>query len=148
VRRQITQQIPQSPSVTSAIPLPWCVLSCATESFPCVAGEIVVLRVSGEVDLCTLPTLQNALDHSLDQHPAHLVVDLAQMAFCSGRGLDVLAQTRHTAADNAISYAVSGALPHIDRLWTLLWDSDLPVRRRSTTAAVIAIWAAEVRTAT
>lgn len=142
--RQITQQIPQS---RSAIGLPWCLLSCATESFPCVAGEIVVLRVSGEVDLCTLPTLQTALDHSIDQHPAHLVVDLTQMAFCCARGLDVLAHAHHTAADNAISYTVSGALPHIDRLWTLLWDSDLPVRRRSTTAAVIAIWTAEVRTA-
>ncbi len=142
--RQVTQQIPPS---LSTIGLPWCLLSCATESFPCGAGEIVVLRVSGEVDLYTLPTLQTALDHTLDQHPAHLVVDLAQMTYCSGRGLALLAQARHTAADNAISYTVSGALPHIDHLWTLLWDSDLPLRRRSTTAAVMAIWAAEVRTA-
>jgi hypothetical protein len=91
--------------------------------------------------------LQTALNHTLDQHPAHLVVDLAQMTYCSGRGLALLAQARHTAADNTISYTVSGALPHIDHLWTLLWDSDLPLRRRSTTAAVMAIWAAEVRTA-
>ncbi|MGH3784770.1 MAG: STAS domain-containing protein [Pseudonocardiaceae bacterium] len=106
-----------------------------------------MLRVSGEVDLCTLPTLQTALDHSLDQHPIHLVVDLAQMTFCVARGLDLLSQTHHTAAENATGYCVSGALPHIDRPWTLLWDGDLPVRCRSTSAAVIAIWAAEVRTA-
>jgi anti-anti-sigma factor len=108
-----------------------------------VADEIVVLRVSGEVDLCTLPTLQTALDHSIDQKPAHLVVDLAQMTFCSGRDLDLLAQTRHTAADNAISYTVSGVLSHIDHLWTLFWDSDLPVRYRSAAAAVTAIWAGQ-----
>jgi len=122
-------------------------LSCATESFDCAAGEIIVLRVSGEVDLCTLPTLQTALDHTLDRHPAHLVVDLAQLTFCFARGLDLLIQTRHTAAENATGYSVSGAPPQIDRLWNLLWDGDLTVRRRSTSAAVIAIWAAENRTA-
>ncbi len=143
VCRQITQEISQSPSATSTIPLPWCSLACATESFPDAAGEIIVLRVSGEVDLCTLPTLQTALDHSLDQHPAHLVVDLARMIFCSVRGLALLTQTRHTAARNAASYTVSGVLPHIERHWTLLWDGDLPVRYRSTAAAVTAIWAGQ-----
>ncbi len=132
---------------TSTIPVPQCLLSCATESLPCAAGEIIVLRVSGEVDLCTLPTLQTALDHSLDQHPAHLVVDLTQMTFCFARGLDLVTQSRHTAAENATGYTVSGALPHIHRLWTLLWDGDLPVRHRSTAAAVMAIRTAEVRSA-
>ena len=113
----------------------------------CAAGEIIVLRVSGEVDLCTLPTLQTALDHSVDQHPAHLVVDLAQVTFCFATGLDLLSKTRHTAAANATGYVVSGALPPIDRPWTLLWDGDLPVRCRSISAAVMAIWAAEAQPA-
>lgn len=130
---------------TSTIPVLRCLLSCSTESLPCTAGEIIVLRVAGEVDLCTLPTLQTALDHSLDQHPAHLVVDLAQMTFCSARGLDLVTQSRHTATEKATRYSVSGAPPYIDRLWTLLWDDDLPVRHRSTAAAVIAIWTAEMR---
>lgn len=98
-----------------------------------------MLRVDGEVDLCTLPILQTAPDHSLNQHPAHLVVDLTRMAFCSARGLDLLTQSRHTAAEQAIGYAVSGMPPRIDRIWALCWEGDLPVRHRSTTAAMTAI---------
>jgi hypothetical protein len=38
----------------------WCFFSCTTESLQRAAGEIIVLRVSGEVDLCTVPILQPA----------------------------------------------------------------------------------------
>ncbi len=120
-------------------PADWGALSCNTESLLCSAGEIIVLRVGGEVDLCTVPILRAALDDGLDQHPAHLVVDLAQMIFCSARGLDLLTQTGRTAAEKATGYAVSGVSPQIDRIWTLVWDGDLPVRYRSTAAAVTAI---------
>lgn len=138
--RQITPENPRSPSALST---PRCLLSCATESLGCAPGEIIVLRVAGEVDLCTLPTLQTALDHGLDQYPAHLVVDLAQMTFCCIGGLGLLTRTRHTAARNATSYTVSGVRPHIDRLWTRLWDGDLPVRCRSTAVALTAIWSGQ-----
>ncbi len=125
-------------------PAVWCSFSCTTESLRCcAAGEIIVLRVEGEVDLCTLPILRAALDDGLDQHPAHLVVDLGQMTFCSVRGLDLLTQTGRTAAEKATGYAVSGVLPQIARVWTLCWDGYLPVRYRSTAAAVTAIRAAE-----
>lgn len=122
-------------------PATWC--SCTTESVRCSAGEIIVLRVDGEIDLCTLPILQTAMGGSLDQHPAHLVVDLARMTFCSARGLTLLVEVGRTAAAKATGYVVSGVPPEIDRVWTLLWDrGDLPVRCRSTAAAVAAIRAA------
>lgn len=121
----------------------WCFLSRTTESLQCAAGEIIVLRVSGEVDLCTVPILQAALDAGLDQHPAYLVVDLARMTYCSVRGLGLLTQAGHTAAEEATGYAVCGVLPQIDRVWALCWDGDLPVRYPSTAAAITAIRAAE-----
>lgn len=105
----------------------------------CSAGEIIVLRVGGELDLCTLPTLQSALCGSLDQHPAHLVVDLARMTFCSVRGLTVLTHADRAAAAKATRYAVSAVPPRIDRIWTLLWDGDIPVRYRSIATALTAI---------
>lgn len=119
------------------------VLSCAIESVQCTAGEIIVLRVSGEVDLCTISILQAALDASLDQRPAYVVVDLAQMTFCSMRGLDLYTQTGRIAAATATGYAVTGVLPQIHRVWTLCWGGDCPVRYRSTAAAVLGIQAAE-----
>lgn len=103
-----------------------------------------MLQVKGEVDLGTLPILRAALGDSLDRHPAHLIVDLGRMTFCSAGGLDLLTQTRYIAAENATSYAVSSVPPEIDRIWALVWDGDLPIRHRSTAAAVTAtIQAAE-----
>lgn len=118
-------------------------LSGAIESSQCAASEIIVLRVSGEVDLYTIPILQAALDASLDQRPAYLIVDLAQMTFCSARGLDLLTQTGRTAAATATRYAVTGVLPRINRVWTLCWGEDRPTCYPSTTAAVLGIQAAE-----
>lgn len=121
-----------------------CFFSCTIESLPCAAGEIVVLRVSGEVDLCHVPILQAALDAGFDHRPAYLVIDLARMTYCSARGFDLLTQTGRTAAESATGYAVSGVRPQIARVWTLGWDDDhLPVRYRSTAAAITAIRAAE-----
>lgn len=120
----------------------WCLLSCAIESLQCAAGEIIVLRVSGEVDLGTVPILQTALDESLDPYPAHLVVDLAQMTFCSVRGLDLLTETGRIAAEKATGYAVTGVLPQINRVWTLGWGGARLVRYRNTAAAVLGIRAA------
>ncbi|MCA1675875.1 MAG: STAS domain-containing protein [Actinobacteria bacterium] len=116
----------------------WCALSCTTRSLLCSAGEIIVLQVKGEVDLGTLPILQAALGDSLDRHPARLIVDLARMTFCFARGLDLLTQTRYTTADKASSYVVSSVPPQIDCIWALAWDGDLPIRHRSTAAAMTA----------
>lgn len=121
----------------------WCLLSCTTTSLQCAAGEIIVLRVAGEVDLCTVPILHAALEEGLGQDPAHLVVDLAQMTFCSVRGLDLLTQTRRIAAAKATGYAVTGVLPRINHVWTLSWGGELPIHYRSTAAAITAIRAAE-----
>lgn len=123
-------------------PASWSVFSCNAESLRCSAGEIIVLRVAGQIDLCTLPRLQLALDGSLERRPAHLVVDLTRMIFCSIQGLALLTQTGHTAAEQATGYAVSGVPPHLDRVWTLGWGGELPVRHRSIAVAVAAIRAA------
>jgi uncharacterized protein (UPF0218 family) len=53
-------------------PATWRSFSCTTESVLCAADEIIVLRVEGDVDLCTLPILQAALGEGLDRYPAHL----------------------------------------------------------------------------
>lgn len=116
-----------------------CSLCCSIESVLCAAGEIIVLRVEGEVDLCTLPILQAALGDSLDHHPAHLLVDLARMTFCSARGLDLLTQTGHATAGQATSFAVCGVSPQLDRIWSLVWEGDLPIGHRSTAAAMAAL---------
>ena len=72
------------------------------------------------------PDLAAALECCLDQYPAHLVVDLTGMIFCSVRGLELLTQAGCSAAEKAASCAVSGAPPSAERVWTLCWGDEFP----------------------
>lgn len=121
------------------------VCSCTSESLSSPAGEISVLRVYGEVDMLTVPQLVAALDYHLGRRPAHLVVDLAGLTFCSARGMGLFVHAGATAADCGIGYAISGVLPQLDRLWHALWPGELPACYPSTAAAVAALRAHTVR---
>lgn len=113
--------------------------SCTATSLPSPAGEIVVLRVAGEVDLSTLPVLQAALTNGLARRPGHLLVDLAELTFCSAWGLALLVQAGSAAAGHGTGYTVSAVSRHINRVWTTLWlESELPIRYPTATAGVLA----------
>lgn len=103
------------------------------------AGEIVVLRIAGEVDLSTIAALQATLAGNLARGPCHLVVDLAGLTFCSARGAALLVEAGHIAAAQGTGYTVTSASGSIVRIWMLLWTaSDLPVQCPSEAAGVIA----------
>lgn len=111
--------------------------SCTREWFSSPEGHVLVLRVGGELDLATLPALDRALDTSLAEAPAHLVVDLARVTFCSARGMALLVDTAATAVTRGVGYTVAGAPAQLDRAWTKLWrEHELPTRCPSTAAAV------------
>jgi anti-anti-sigma factor len=133
------------------------VLSWTTESLSgvdLVGGQIVVLRVFGEIDLLSYPLLHTALDAALfgavDQPTSHLVVDLAGVTFCSARGFTLLADTARAAAACTVDYALSGGDVHLERYRRILDAVDItdqhPTERRravpryvSAASAVIAI---------
>lgn len=77
-------------------------------------GARVVLRVAGEVDLCSAPRLAAALDAALaaDEPSGELVVDLAGVSFCDARGLAVLVEAHHQAlrADKRLVLAHPSAM--------------------------------------
>lgn len=98
-----------------------------------------MLHVAGEVDLLSLPVLQDALTAALTRRPGDLVVDLAAVTFCGVRAFALLAATADTAHANETRYAVSGLNPNLDRIATLLWPENPYMRYRSAAAAVIAI---------
>ena len=79
--------------------------SCTATSIPTPSGEVEVLRVDGEVDLLTVATLQDALTSGLARGPCHLLVDLAELTFCSVRGLSLLVEAGRTAAGQGTGYA-------------------------------------------
>lgn len=112
---------------------------CTMESLPSRTGEIVVLRVAGDVDLATLSVLEWALASSIARQPMHLVVDLAGLEFCSARGMSMLFRAGVTARERGFGYAISNVPPHLDRIWQTLWPDELPPRYRNVGTAVTAI---------
>jgi STAS domain len=85
---------PQDPKTLSA---------CTVSSVSLSAGNIVVLRVGGEIDLGNDGVLRQALDAALDGQPGHLVVDLAELRFCSASGMSMLVSAASAAAAHASS---------------------------------------------
>lgn len=127
----------------------------ATDRFECVLdtvpldprapGTILVLRMAGEIDLCTQRGMQSALRAGLHARPRHLVVDLSRVTFCGVRAFSMLDQSARTAAEHQIDYALCGLSPHLDRVATTLWGPAGPTRHRSAAAAVAMLRAAHTR---
>lgn len=114
------------------------------ESHASPGGEILVVRVAGDVDVATISDVEATLTAALDRRPAHVVVDLAAVTFCGARGLGLLEWGLVTANERGIGYVLSGYAAHIERIWVLLSCLELPVRHRSVAAAVTAIRAGDV----
>jgi anti-anti-sigma factor len=116
--------------------------SCSATSIPAPAGEVLVLRVAGEVDLLTIDVLQGALTSSLARGPCHVLVDLVELTFCSVRGMGLLVQAGRTAAEQGTGYSVTAASPQVDRAWALLWPVGEPTRCSTAAAGVASAVAA------
>jgi len=115
------------------------VFSCESATEPGPDGDITVLRVAGEIDMLTIPVLQDALGAAVSRHPADLVLDLAGVDFCCVRGFALFAAAARTARTCGTGYALSGLTPRLNRLATLLEPEHRCVRYRDVAAAVSAI---------
>jgi anti-sigma B factor antagonist len=101
------------------------------------AGEVIVVHVTGEVDLFTIAVLQDALAGGLARGPRDLIVDLSAMTFCALGGLRLLVDTGISAAGRGIGYAVAGVPAQANLVWSLLWAvAGLPVQFPSAAKAV------------
>lgn len=119
--------------------------TCSTTASPGPNGPLTVLRVEGEVDLTTIDLLHTALDSELAQRPAHLIVDLAALSFCSARGLSVLSHAGELALAHGTGYAVAGVSPRLNRVWAMGWTAAERPRGFATVAvAVLAAMARQV----
>lgn len=113
--------------------------ACRATSFSAPAGEIIVLQVAGDVDLLTVAVLQAALIDGLARRPCRLIIDVAEMTFCSGRGLALLVMAGGTAAGLGAGYTVTAASGHVNRIWSAVWPGhDLPDHYPSAAEGVIA----------
>src|ERR1700736_5716433 len=62
---------------------------------------LVVVSVSGSVDMLTAPGLAESLDSALAKKPNGLIVDLSKVDFLGSAGISVLMKTRDTLGDAA-----------------------------------------------
>ena len=113
-------------------------LSCTTEAFTAPGGRIVVLRVVGEIDMASLPTLRGWLDGALSGAATHLLVDLNEITFCSVDGFCELATVDNRAAEIGVGYALIGPPTWFELYWSMLSLGQIQ-RYRSVAQAVISI---------
>jgi anti-sigma B factor antagonist len=71
-------------------------------------GGAVVVAVSGELDLATVPVLRERLDslEEVSTAPSPLVVDLSALTFIGSAGLALLVDLHHKCAERDIPLAL------------------------------------------
>jgi anti-sigma B factor antagonist len=99
---------------------------------------LVVVSVSGSVDMLTAPALAESLDSALANKPNGLVVDLSKVEFLGSAGISVLMKTRDTVGDS-IPFCVVADGPATHRPLTLLGINEMMCLCRTLDDAVSTI---------
>lgn len=95
----------------------------------CVVGEewvgrVVVVSVSGVVDMLTAPKLDDSIATSLAKSPSALVVDLTEVEFLASAGMGVLVAA-HDKATPEIAFGVVADGPVTSRPLKLVGIADI-----------------------
>jgi anti-sigma B factor antagonist len=82
-------------------------------------GGVATLRLNGELDASSAPTVRDAVVRLISEGCSNLVFDCEQLAFIDSTGLGVLvgARARGVAANGSV--ALSGVKPGLQRLLTV-----------------------------
>jgi anti-anti-sigma factor len=91
-------------------------------------GDVVIIAVSGELDLDTAPELQEQLAALLEQGVRRLVFDLAEMPFCDSTGLSVFVRIRNSCDELGGDVRLAGPPDAVRRVLELSGVTDaLPI---------------------
>ena len=82
------------------------------------SNGVVVLRVSGELDLSTACPLAKHLRHHLEANPRGIdfVVDLSKLSFLGARGIAALIDAAREADLRGCRFAIIGCRPNVARI--------------------------------
>jgi anti-anti-sigma factor len=95
-------------------------------SFPYLAiitehdGPRSVLRLQGELDICSKDCLRRAISSALEHHPPTLVLDLSALGFMDCSGLSVLVWAHKLLAGQQRQLLITGSQPIVRRLVCLM----------------------------
>jgi anti-anti-sigma factor len=70
-----------------------------------IDGGIAVLRVTGEIDMCTAPELLSQLEETASATQG-LVLDLEKVQFLASAGLSILVELARDAPDNGLRWGL------------------------------------------
>jgi anti-sigma B factor antagonist len=82
-------------------------------------GRVVVVAVSGDVDMLTAPQLAGAINDAYRKGPAALIVDLSEVEFLASAGMTVLIQAHRDIATSA-RFGIVADSPATSRPLTLI----------------------------
>ena len=83
-------------------------------------GRRSVLKLLGELDVCSADQLRRAVGTVLEQHdPQRMTVDLSALTFADCAGLSVLVWARNLLAERGHELVITGCQPIVRRLLTL-----------------------------
>ncbi len=68
-------------------------------------GDMVIVTVSGELDLVTAPQLAESVDLLLTKQPDAIVIDLSSVGFLASAGMSLLVST-HQQLGESMGFAV------------------------------------------
>ncbi len=80
------------------------------------AGERVVLRLDGELDLAGVPRLEEAVERALLDGAAELVLDLRGLEFVDSTGLRAILSQEERSAELGRSFALVRGPDQVQRL--------------------------------
>lgn len=86
-----------------------------------VAGDAVLMALTGELDLGTSPLVSRASEELLDQpRPLDVCLDISEVTFCDCAGFNVLLQLNGRVAAAGGSMRLRGSSPAVARLLALM----------------------------
>ena len=84
-----------------------------------VSDGVPVITVTGEIDLATVPTLQEALLSAVPERLGRVVVDLTDVSFCDSSGLAVFLHAHQLAQNYGKTLHVAGAQERVLRVLSM-----------------------------
>mgnify|MGYP001550121842 CR=1 FL=1 len=78
------------------------------------------VTVSGELDLASVPVLEDVLAHLLDAEPGHCTIDICDLSFIDAAGLGCLAAFADRVAAAGSTMSVVGASAHLRRVFDIV----------------------------
>lgn len=79
-----------------------------------------VVMLNGEINGQTYPVLENKLDQLLEEHPALIVLDMADVTYMSSAGIRVILKTKKTLSANAGKLVFMNLQPQIRKVFEII----------------------------